>query len=1444
MKRLLLFLTVLITVLSASAYSVKEGEEFELVTNANSLNTSDIYILCYIDNVMGSQNGTAYRNRVASGVTISDNKATITKAGEAAVAFKLVKGTSNAYYAFNVGTDAVPVYLYNSSNGNGSIKENASVTNECNVTISITTDGTATIPFVQKATDAYTNRFQYNSTSNQERFTNYQKSTQKDCKIYRKIVPDQLGEIEAKIGDETLVNGGSKAVAEGTQVILDCQNAVSLTVLLNDDEQTVTTIPYTLTINSDTELIAYATGKDGEESEWFEYNFTIKDVRTFKMITSNDDLEEDAYYVIVNNNSGNAMATTAESDKIDPTSIKITNNTFEADDNVLILQLKKNGNNWGLLTTNYKGTNGYLNPSTSGVNLTVVTTFTSVPISIASNGTATIGVSSGRHIRYNSNMFRSYGSSTGSVVQLYKEVTSPQEFKPEFAPLPTLRPEYTADIKVTNTKYPTITYTVTEGSDVISVTGNTITALKEGTATIKAEWAEDDKWQAGSTTFDVKVLQALVDGQLSFRHEKVVGKFGVGVVSQAAYYAGDRTKITYTSSDPSIVAVHAKTGMIRTDDIKSIGEVTITATVPETDQYKADSKSYIVVIEEPETPAPILSDAKFDFSNDYGMTHFDSNNTSTNDAPFESEVTEIEDNGLKLEFGGRYRWFNDDHMRLYAEDEKNNKPAASLTFTAPEGGSLESIEFASPNSSISKLKPSEGEIKGTLWEAPNGNITSVTFTVTEQVRISTINIKLFTPDETASRQLSDLSFEGTVEGKERIINTFVGKTETLPVLNYNVPFDHLEFNIDEIDEGEDKENPNYGIEVISSEANGEKTLECLNVTVNTPGVYTFRAFNNTEKYDDYFAGMAILRLNVFPNLSVLPTNDGKLADDERTQAPELTLVHPDEENGTTATITIPNLQELLDQDPAKFSTIQLLDVFVKDGEKEQKISDASYTFENDGYIKYILQYADTEDFVGEATVHVVVMPQEPAKDDAIENQVKLTASKNAQLYYRTFLWDPYKETETPYSGSTLRITPYADATPVTWTKVENGETTIELPNDVPAGKSYAVKYMSVKDISDIVGEENGELSSNEGFYTFDAEPVNITMGSFDALQWEPEFALNGASFSEILLASDPTSDLSGVDFTVTVTPAWSDPQKQPEDWSKDSGLTSWQWNQMTSIQDTGEDENSMVDGYYKEPTITPSVSFTEAKGTISGVQFPCSGLYTIEITSPSELYVIDESSKVQNINVYPSLTNQYTYQLKVEEDGSSSWIDREDDGLSINYTAITNYDDPDYGMTMDYPTSDGEVYDAENLNKSLLIVPGLYLADIYYTYDGLSSILGNSSQMRVRRAASENLPDGYLDGYYPVTDNTMNLSGMTIDNPITLSLLVTKNGAYIPSADAVKLKISPSKGLDVPTGIDVIGVEDGEVEYYDLNGFRVNPENLEKGIYIRVCNGKAEKVMK
>lgn len=47
--------------------------------------------------------------------------------------------------------------------------------------------------------------------------------------------------------------------------------------------------------------------------------------------------------------------------------------------------------------------------------------------------------------------------------------------------------------------------------------------------------------------------------------------------------------------------------------------------------------------------------------------------------------------------------------------------------------------------------------------------------------------------------------------------------------------------------------------------------------------------------------------------------------------------------------------------------------------------------------------------------------------------------------------------------------------------------------------------------------------------------------------------------------------------------------------------------------------------------------------------------------------------------------------------------------------------------------------------------------------------------------------------------------------------------------------------VDFPTGVDTIDAEEGEAEYYTLQGVRV--ANPEKGIYVRVANGKAAKVV-
>lgn len=59
-------------------------------------------------------------------------------------------------------------------------------------------------------------------------------------------------------------------------------------------------------------------------------------------------------------------------------------------------------------------------------------------------------------------------------------------------------------------KHPEITYTVTEGADVISIANGVITANAKGTAKVTASWADSADWKAGSAEFTVTVKAAAV----------------------------------------------------------------------------------------------------------------------------------------------------------------------------------------------------------------------------------------------------------------------------------------------------------------------------------------------------------------------------------------------------------------------------------------------------------------------------------------------------------------------------------------------------------------------------------------------------------------------------------------------------------------------------------------------------------------------------------------------------------------------------------------------------------------------------------------------------------------------------------------------------------------------------------------------------------------------
>lgn len=89
--------------------------------------------------------------------------------------------------------------------------------------------------------------------------------------------------------------------------------------------------------------------------------------------------------------------------------------------------------------------------------------------------------------------------------------------------------------------------------------------------------------------------------------------------------------------------------------------------------------------------------------------------------------------------------------------------------------------------------------------------------------------------------------------------------------------------------------------------------------------------------------------------------------------------------------------------------------------------------------------------------------------------------------------------------------------------------------------------------------------------------------------------------------------------------------------------------------------------------------------------------------------------------------------------------------------------------------------------------------------------------------------------------NTPQLSKAELDNGVEykkIKLQIQQNGINSPM---YYLTLNGIKNNDALTGVE--GIEgEAVVEYYDLNGYKVSADNLQKGIYIKVVNGKAEKV--
>ena len=172
-----------------------------------------------------------------------------------------------------------------------------------------------------------------------------------------------------------------------------------------------------------------------------------------------------------------------------------------------------------------------------------------------------------------------------------------------------------------------ITYSV-ENDTIISIDGNTLTALKAGTTTITATAAETNEWLGDTSTITVKVTEKKVqyihwnDNLTRFKVDDepftltATASILIDAENEITEAAPERNQyISYQSANPAVVSVDGNTLYIQGE-----GETTLTATLQGDDFYEAATLSMAVRVRVPSTTCESnVLDAPGEFSITYSL---------------------------------------------------------------------------------------------------------------------------------------------------------------------------------------------------------------------------------------------------------------------------------------------------------------------------------------------------------------------------------------------------------------------------------------------------------------------------------------------------------------------------------------------------------------------------------------------------------------------------------------------------------------------------------------------------------------------------------------------------------------------------------------------------------------------------------------------------------
>ncbi|MDE6301648.1 MAG: Ig-like domain-containing protein [Muribaculaceae bacterium] len=839
------------------------------------------------------------------------------------------------------------------------------------------------------------------------------------------------------------------------------------------------------------------------ENEWTagsaEIKVNVAGIPTMSLISSTDDLELGKFYAIAYNN--NVASTAENSNKFSSVEVAIENNTFKANDDVLLFTLidKNDQGNYLIRLVNYNGTNEYISTTSGETSIYKVNEssakYASISFTTQKNVNISFTSTTDRTIKWGTSTkdFRNYASSNGAAIQLYKEV------EPEIVEQEYYRPRWKEQtLQVGNQfaqatialgyEHPEVIFS-SSNDEVATVEGNVVTAKGVGTAIITGTWQDSENWFGDARAFRVNVIGNKKDPNLRFQHEIIHGKLGVGVAAQAALYDGDG-ELTYESSNESAVTVDKKTGMIRPGNIVRKGsdsKVFITVTASETAQYNPASAYYILYIDDTPTPTDI-HDATFDFTkNTYNMYEFDSTNcTDENNieyyeatVPDHNTVMIVNEGGVILNFLDRED--DIDGFRLWKDLAGENYEEvinylclydAHFSITAPEGCTIDKIEFLDHTDRLGELSANVGTYKGSndddeaIWISGDDDISSVEFTSTgKETHFGKIIVTI--DKNTAGMKDPNISFKNRTYAvtADQILEGVLG-AETKANVNINYSIDNLAENEYQLEETDDN---------------------VLNIYIDTPGVYTLRA--TSEANEEYVAGMAIARIDVFPAYAIETTVDDEEEVYHNTETGIMILPH------TGGIVSMTKLEG-----PYTYNIVE--------GDDETSDVEPQYYLDGDDELHLTVtpQYAGTFNHTTQQ-LHVYTKPT-PAEhnQNGTEHSFTWNTEKGYKFFYRLDVV-PEDAFETKESAP-MR----AKAQTGQWIEDTTGNLAIDSSDyEIPEGQMLHIATKTVKSTAhgDIENSQNvGILSDGgmSGIFDVEADRDDVHFYNLEGVEMNGELA--------------------------------------------------------------------------------------------------------------------------------------------------------------------------------------------------------------------------------------------------------------------------------------------------------------------------------------------------